>query len=183
MSFSFNKLNFFRSGAPFVVSYLYLFIYYLFITYILIYSFECVLSYGQSISMCVSGDGKSLRLKNVATRRTQAKADDVICPCALDLDESRRAVKHLRARARARFLRTHLPPLTASHTETLCPCDGTCSARASRLPMFSRRGSEGKKHLRSFRWIFNMRVTLRTPASRLVCSTTLIACEFVLRTM
>jgi len=34
------------------------------------------------------------------------------------LDESRIAVKHFRARARARFLRTHghLPPLTATHT-------------------------------------------------------------------
>jgi len=46
MSFSFNKLNFFRSGAPFVGFHLYLFISYLFITYILIYSLECVLSYG-----------------------------------------------------------------------------------------------------------------------------------------
>jgi len=153
MSISFNKLNFFRSRAPFVGSYLYLFIYYLFITYILIYSFKCVLSYGQSVSMCVSGDGKSLRLKNALLPHDAHKRKPMTSHVRVRsvLDESRRAVKHLRARARTRFLRTHLPPLTASHTETLCPCDGMCTARASRLPMFSRRGSEGKKHLRSFR--------------------------------
>jgi len=44
MSFSFNKLNFFRLEAPFVGFYLYLFLYYLFIPYILIYSLECILS-------------------------------------------------------------------------------------------------------------------------------------------
>jgi len=45
MSFSFNKLNFFWSGAPLIGYgfYLYLFIYYLFITYILIYSLACKL--------------------------------------------------------------------------------------------------------------------------------------------
>jgi len=73
------------------------------------------------------------------------------------LDESRRAVKHVRTRARARFLRTHLPPLTASHTAQSI----RVTARARRQP----RGCQcflgvkdlmGKKHLRSFRKIFNM---------------------------
>jgi len=142
MSFSFNKLNFFRSRA-FVDSYLYLFIYYLFITYILIYSFECVLSYGQSVSVCVSGDGKSLLKNALLPHDAHKRKPSHVCVRSV-LDESRRTVKHLRAQAHARFLRTYLPPLTASHTKTLCPCDDTCSARASRL--FSRRGSEGKKH-------------------------------------
>jgi len=73
------------------------------------------------------------------------------------LDESRIAAKHVRARARARFLRTHGHASTYCHAHSSgCPCDGACSARASRPSMFFRRGSKEKKHLRSFRWIFNM---------------------------
>jgi len=58
--------------------------------------------------------------------------------------------------ARAIFTHTwtclHLLP----RTQRRYPCDGACSARASTLSMFSQRGFEGKKHFRSFSWIFNM---------------------------
>jgi len=87
----------------------------------------------KSVSVCVSGSGKSLRLKNAMLphkdRRTQAKAHDVRVRSVLD--ESRRAVKHFRVRARARFLRTHghLPPLN-SHTTLAI----RVTARARREP-------------------------------------------------
>jgi len=139
MSFSFNKLNFFFIRSTFCW-FLFIFIYLLFIYYIyfnlLIHSNAYCHMDRQSVSVCVSGDGKSLRLKNASLshdgRHTKRKLmTSHVCVRSV-LDESKRAVKHVRARAHARFLRTmwHLPPLTASHTETLCPCDGTCSARA-----------------------------------------------------
>jgi len=49
------------------------------------------------------------------------------------LDESRIAAKHVRARARARFLRTHGHASTYCHAHSSgCPCDGACSAREPR---------------------------------------------------
>jgi len=134
----------------------------------------------QSVSVCVSGDRKSLRLKNASLphdgRRTQAKADDVTRPCALGprrVEESSKACSS--PSARTIFTHGHLPPLTASYTKTLCPFDGAQYSlltrkeesyyvkkiilfylKNSRLPMFSRRGSERKNHLQSFRCIFNM---------------------------
>jgi len=72
---------------------------------------------------------------------------DVTCPCALG---SRRAeaVKHVWARARARFLRTHghLPSLTASHTETLwLSMWQRVLGGLEAANVFSAWGSEGKK--------------------------------------
>jgi len=64
-----------------------------------------------SVSVCVSGDGKSLRLKNASLphdgRRTQAKADDVTCPCALGSRRARRAAKHVEPE-RARDFYAHM---------------------------------------------------------------------------
>jgi len=67
---------------------------------------------------------KSVRLKNAPLphdgRRTQANRWRHTSVCAR-FSTSRRAVKHVRARARARFLRTHghLSPLIASHKNAL----------------------------------------------------------------
>jgi len=102
--------------------YIYLFIYYLFITYILIYSLECVLSYEWTERLRVRERWRKIAAAkkcSVATRwstHTSEMTSHVRVRSVLD--ESRRAVKHVRARARARFLRTHgnLPPLTVSHT-------------------------------------------------------------------
>jgi len=98
----------------------------------------------------VSDDGKSLRLKNASLphdgRRTQAKADDVIRPCALGswrVEESSKACSS--PSARAIFTHTSASTYCLAHS-SVYPCDGACSAPASRLPMFSRReGSDGKK--------------------------------------
>jgi len=106
----------------------------------------------ESSSVCVSVGEKLLRLQNALLihdgHRTQTKGDDVTRPCALDF---LRVVKSSEACSSpsARAIITH----TWTSVSTYCsgyPCDGACSARASRLPMFSRRGSEGKKYLRSF---------------------------------
>jgi len=65
--------------------------------------------------------GKSLQLKNALllwwSMHTQAKVDDVTRPCALGLDESRRAVKHVESeRARDFYAHMDMPSL---HTKTL----------------------------------------------------------------
>jgi len=84
----------------------------------------------------VSGDGKSLWLKNALLphddRHTQAKADDVTRPCALG---SRRVgVSNKSCRARARDFYAHmdicLHGLTASHTALAV----RVTARARREP-------------------------------------------------
>jgi len=112
--------------------------------------------------VCVSGDGKSLRLRNASLlhdgRRTQAKVDDVTRSCALGsrrVEESSKACSSTSARAIFTHTWTSVSIYCLAHSSGY-PCNRACSARASRLPMFSRRESEGKNHLRSFRWIFNM---------------------------
>jgi len=72
--------------------------------------------------------------------RTQAKwRHTSVCARFSTAEESSKACSSPSARA------------IFTYTETLCPCNGTCSARTSRLPMFSwREGSEGNKHVRSF---------------------------------
>jgi len=65
------------------------------------------------------------------------------------LDESRRAVKHVRARVRARFLRTHrhLRPLTASHTALAVRVMARARRESRGCECFLGTDLKGKKHL------------------------------------
>jgi len=118
MFFSFNKLNFFLSGAPFVGFYLYLFIYYLFITYILIYSFEYVLSYEWTDRLRVCERWRKIAAAKKCIVATRWSTHTSECPCALGSRRVEESSKACRVQARAQFLCTHghLLPLTASHT-------------------------------------------------------------------
>jgi len=118
----------------------------------------CKILYGQNVFVCVSGNGKSLRVKNASLLMvdTHKRKPMTAHPCALG---SRRVEKNsktcLSSSARAIFTHTWTSASTycLAHRHALAI---RVTARASRLSMFSRRESEGKKHFQSFRWISNM---------------------------
>jgi len=106
----------------------------------------------KSVSVCVSDSRKSLRLKNVATQGSTHTSESPWRLCALGsrrVEESRKAFSSPSARAIFMHTWTSASTYCLAHNSNY-PCDGACSARASRLPIFSRRGSEEKKHLRFF---------------------------------
>jgi len=110
--------------------------------------------------LCLSGGGKSLRLKNASLphdgRRTQAKADDVTRPCALGsqrIEESSRVCSSSNARAIFTHAWTSVSTYCFAHRDALAIQLRVLSAS---LPIFSQRGFEEKEHLWFFRWIFNM---------------------------
>jgi len=80
-----------------------------------------------------------------------------VCARSRRVEESSKACSSPSARAIFTHTWTCLHLLLHTQRRSGYPCDGACSARrGSRLSMFPQRGSEGKKHLRSFRWIFNV---------------------------
>jgi len=89
----------------------------------------CKISYRQSVSVCASDDGKSLRLKNASLpydgRCSQAKADDVTHSCAFNsrwVEESSKAC--LSPSARAIFTHTCISASTycLAHRDALSIC-------------------------------------------------------------